>query len=235
MGKSGGSQMQVTDYYMSVHLGVCVGPVDAFTGLYIDDKTVWEGEATESTYIAINLPNLFGGQKQQGGAVGTLCYFAGDAEQVLPDDIVSKFASGLTGATAPGFRGLATFLLTGPKPVLSPVSPFPIMQAIEALNYKAPANGFKWSSNNPVIAQNVDARVRRIPVGAMNPNTAAIPAAQDTGYTVGIGAGIADAASHIAASINASSQYFIAVAGSSTVTISAKRGDNSYVASVDCP
>lgn len=125
-GKSGGSQtMEVNEYRMSIHYGICSGPVDAIQEILVDEKTAWSGNVTSQGAIGVNKPNLFGGEKKEGGSVGTAYFLPGGPSQTLPAAIASRF--GLTEATCPAFRGLASlFMYNG-------------------------GSGFTWKSNVPYL------------------------------------------------------------------------------------
>ena len=43
-GKGGGSKYRVVDYFMSIHYGICHGPVDALLGIYIKERDAWPGK-----------------------------------------------------------------------------------------------------------------------------------------------------------------------------------------------
>ena len=45
-GKKGGSKYRVTDYYMSIHFGICMGPVDAIIGVWIKERDAFPGTTT---------------------------------------------------------------------------------------------------------------------------------------------------------------------------------------------
>lgn len=106
MGKGKKPTMRVADYYMSVHYGVCIGPVDAITGIYIQEKTVWEGYAATETAITLDKADLFGGLQKEGGIKGVAYWLPGGVNQVLPEGLCNRF--GRTAATTPGFRGLSS-------------------------------------------------------------------------------------------------------------------------------
>lgn len=140
-GKGGGSgKMEVADYYLSVHLGICLGPIDALTGIYIGEKAAWEGEATAEQTIVINKPDLFGGVKKEGGAVGEVRFMPGKPPGTAT--MLSTLAArlGLTSDTCPAYTGLASLFFVGSTGTSS--------------------GGFKWGSNSPYL-KSVWARVRR--------------------------------------------------------------------------
>lgn len=152
MGKSKSAKQQVTDYRLSVHFGVCLGPIDYFRAIRVNEKDIWRGQAAANGYqsFPINNPNLFGGPKKEGGVEGTLHLLPGRGDQVFPSNLASR--QGRTSATSVAYRGVATFFLTG----------------------KRIGEGFMWSTNSPIVATAVEADVTRMPKG-LDPALAVIP------------------------------------------------------------
>lgn len=148
MGKPSPKQ-QVTAYYMSAHFGVCVA-ADAIKAVTVNDKVAWQGRSESLEGIGINLPNLYGGEREQGGLVGTITHLPGKPDQVMPDDLAGKLAPGKTGAQIPGFRGLTSLFFHG---------------------Y---GRGFNWSHNNPIVATSIDITVERSSKTGLNPAYAMI-------------------------------------------------------------
>lgn len=66
---------------------------------------------------AINAPELFGGEKKEGGIAGSLRVMMGAASQTVPDWI-----KGLMGGRVPGFRGVVTLFFDG---MLTALNPYP--------------------------------------------------------------------------------------------------------------
>lgn len=142
-GKKGGGGAQTTrvvEYYMSMHLGLCWGPVDAITEIIIGEKSAWTGEATALTQIFIQQRNLFGGLSKEGGVYGNAYYLPGSGAQVMPENLASRL--GRSSATCPGFRGQTNLFFC------------------ESGNYK----GFMWGANQPYLRP-VWSRVRRMSKG----------------------------------------------------------------------
>lgn len=141
MGKGGGGAKQsVAQYYMSMHFGLCHGPVDSLLKITIGDKSAWEGDRDGGV---INLSNaeLFGGTLKEGGVAGRIFILPGTDEQLLPWELAERLAG--TPTTVPGFRGiLSAFMvgLVGDRP------------------------GFYWSANTPYV-KNTAFQVRRSPKG----------------------------------------------------------------------
>ena len=88
-------------YYVGLHMGVCAGPIDALTEIRVGDRQVWTGTQTTSGTLAINKPDLFGGEEREGGIQGNLNVMMGDTAQVANDYLTS-----VQGATQPAYRGL---------------------------------------------------------------------------------------------------------------------------------
>jgi hypothetical protein len=71
-------------------------------------KTVWAGSQTASGTLYINQPDLFGGEKKEGGIQGSLLVLMGGRTQVAPPAL-----AGQLGSDAPGFRGVVTLFYDG--------------------------------------------------------------------------------------------------------------------------
>lgn len=126
MGGSGKSVYYVDDYYMTVHFGICHGPVDSLNRIVIKEKEVWKGRLFTEDLIGVNLPELFGGDKKEGGVAGTIEFYPGGYSQVMSTQVANRV--GRTPATMPGYRGLANLFFRGDA-----------------------GGGFKWTSNNPYM------------------------------------------------------------------------------------
>lgn len=102
-------------YEIAFHSGLGIGPIDAYLEFRGGDMTAWTGEATHSQTIHINAPNLWGGEKDQGGIVGAVDLMFGEAEQ-QPN---SRLA-GIFGPQQPAWRGLATLVFVGKYGAMNP-------------------------------------------------------------------------------------------------------------------
>lgn len=106
-----GSSKKVTvgyRYYLGLHFGLCHGPVDTVQKIVVGERDAWSGEQTTSGSVSINAPNLFGGDKREGGVVGTLDVLMGEPTQVENSYLVSKI-----GAAIPAFRGILSAVWRG--------------------------------------------------------------------------------------------------------------------------
>lgn len=152
-GKGGGDPKQrVTEYYMSIHFGVCQGPVDTLSRIRMNEKTAWLGNRTTNGNFRIDNKGLFGGIKKEGGVQGEVYWRRGDSTQTLPEKLAQKL--GLTSATAPGYRRIAHAFFTD--------------------NGSSSRPGFYWSGNQPFIPP-LDFLVTRLPDDWF-PETCLIPA-----------------------------------------------------------
>ncbi len=106
-----GSSKKVTvgyRYYLGLHFGICHGPVDALQKAVVGEREAWGGEQTASGSVSVNAPKLFGGDKREGGVVGTLDVLMGEPTQFENDYLVSKL-----GAAIPAFRGILSAVWRG--------------------------------------------------------------------------------------------------------------------------
>lgn len=102
-------------YYMSLHMGGCRGPVDEVIGVMVGGKTAWTGSMSGNGSTSIEQPNLFGGDHEGGGIVGTLTVMMGAVTQAT-----NAALTALHGALLPAFRGVLTLLFDGEVCALSP-------------------------------------------------------------------------------------------------------------------
>lgn len=148
----GGAKQEVTQYFMSLHYGLCAGPVDKILRITVDDKVAWEGEVSTQTTLEINKPDLFGGIKKEGGLVGLVDVLPGNSTQLLPSNLASKL--GRTPSTCPAYRGITSLWFYG-----AGGSPTPLL-----FGSLSNSEGFYWSANSPYV-QGIKATVQRAPVG----------------------------------------------------------------------
>lgn len=95
-------------YRPAFHDGLCLGPLDAYLEFRPGTKTAWSGRITASATITINQPDLWGGEKDQGGVVGPLNVMFGEATQ-LPN----AYLTGVFGNQTVAWRGIATVAFEG--------------------------------------------------------------------------------------------------------------------------
>lgn len=108
MGSSvkGGAQTVGYRYYVGMHLAIVHGPVDAITEIIVGERPAWSGSQTVSGSIAINKPDLFGGDEREGGVVGTVDVAMGEDAQGVNSYLQAKI-----GGVVPAFRGVCCLVL----------------------------------------------------------------------------------------------------------------------------
>lgn len=95
-------------YSFGIHMGISRGPVNELVAIKVGDKKAWEGSVTDDGDIFINKPDLFGGDKSEGGIVGTLKVMMGKATQTAPSVLTA-----MLGHALPGFRRMFTAFYDG--------------------------------------------------------------------------------------------------------------------------
>jgi len=146
-GGSSSSKTHVAKYFISIHYGICAGPVDSINKMIIDDKTVdWGGFIVNTnSSTVINNTELFGGVKKQGGLQGIFDFMLGGPTQQLTVEAAAKL--GGTPDSLPGFRGIASIFARGNMGLFGTLT-----------------QGFYWTANNPYLSP-PSVEVTRIPVG----------------------------------------------------------------------
>lgn len=108
MGLFGGKKKVVIGYkyYMGMLLGICSGKRNdadlmELTKIIVGDRGAWSGSVTESSSIYINSPDLFGGEKNEGGIQGTVDVMMGESTQTKNGYLVRTMPG-----VIPAFRGM---------------------------------------------------------------------------------------------------------------------------------
>ena len=102
-------------HFMYLYMGESIGPNDYLAGVKVGGQAVFEGELAGSRTLPINRPQLFGGDKKEGGLVGNLHIRMGEATQ-LPDPYLQQQVPG----PWPAGRGLCTTLYRGMVGAMNP-------------------------------------------------------------------------------------------------------------------
>jgi hypothetical protein len=200
MGSKSGGKIKVSEYSMSMHVGICAaGENLELLNVKVGEKVIWQGAQKNRDVFKIDLPDLFGGNKKEGGVRGALWWLNGDRSQTLPAPLFQRL--GLTRSTCPGFRGLASIFFTGffgnsmsegdrlqwpgyadvggspPIPEVEEEPQYdddgnPVISYIKIEDNTSTARGFTWCTNNPYL-KTISARVRR-PSEGLNPSIALI-------------------------------------------------------------
>lgn len=179
MGGKSGSKIEIAEYSMSMHIGVAAwGRGMQLLRVTVGEKEIWRGQARSKTAFVIERTDLFGGERKEGGVKGIMTWLPGERNQSLPGYIWSRL--GLTRATAPGFRGLATLFFSGTVDSVNPASGDPgeiadyaeKRDGLHSRGNSGKTAGFYWGANNPYLRK-ITAKVRRAPQG-LNPSIALI-------------------------------------------------------------
>ncbi len=104
-------------YSFDIH-GAIAKAIDGLLQIRASGKTAWSGNATTSQSISVNAPNLFGGDKGEGGLQGRFDLMMGDEDQPANPSLVAALGGGLV----PNFRGFAGFFYSG---LITSVNPYP--------------------------------------------------------------------------------------------------------------
>lgn len=95
-------------YRPAFHVGLVGRQIDAFLEYRAADKTAWAGELTASGRIQIDAPDLFGGEKDQGGIVGPVDVMFGE-----PDQVPNPYLVELFGDQTVAWRGMTSLVFAG--------------------------------------------------------------------------------------------------------------------------
>ena len=83
MGGKGGETIGY-HYLFDILFGLCRGPINDLRTIMVADKIAWEGPLCDGDCQAIDKPDLFGGEKKEGGIQGPFRLFFGGPDQELP-------------------------------------------------------------------------------------------------------------------------------------------------------
>ena len=141
-------------YSIGLHLGLARGPLDEVVEVKAGDKIAWTGSATGNAELSIDQPNLFGGEKKEGGLVGTLKFLMG-----APGQAVHPPLAAMLGGLVPAFRGVATAFWDGRVAAMNPyIKPFAfrVRRVIEGWENGAwySARSAVWLEGNAIKAMN---------------------------------------------------------------------------------
>jgi hypothetical protein len=90
--------------YMGIDCVLCLGPGVKLRKILADDKEVWSGNIAAGN-LTINLPELFGGEKEGGGLSGDLTFYDGAINPAHDAYLITHL-----GANVPAYNGIARVL-----------------------------------------------------------------------------------------------------------------------------
>ncbi|ARU87127.1 phage tail protein [Pseudomonas sp. M30-35] len=126
MGAKPKSQTVGFRYSFDIH-GAIGKAVDGLLAIRANGKSAWSGNATSNQTINVDAPNLFGGDKGEGGIQGRFDLMLGEEDQALNQSL----AAALGGELVPNFRGFAGFFFSG---LVTSINPYP--KPWELLRYR---------------------------------------------------------------------------------------------------
>jgi len=139
-------------YWMGLHIGICHGPINQFIRILAGDRTAWAGNVTSSDEISINAPDIFGGDRVEGGLYGAADLMFGEADQG-PNDYLQVNE----GIQQPAYRGLMTLVYRGGEVCsLNPyLKPWSFQVARNTAGWSTPV----WYAEKAIIVVQVEADV----------------------------------------------------------------------------
>lgn len=152
MGGKGKSQTIGYRYFMTVQYGLCRGPVDEIVQIKAAEKSAWpylegggyyDSSIVDDRVTSINAPDLFGGEKAEGGIQGSLTAMMGSASQIYPGWFKS-----LLGGDVPDFRGVATVVFDG---MICALNPYPKKWSFRVRRTTAGWDGAVWHTELATI------------------------------------------------------------------------------------
>lgn len=125
-------------YFLGVQLAVCHGPVDAVTEIIVGERQAWAGTLTSTGTLSINKPDLFGGDKREGGVSGAIDVLMGERSMAKNTYLMQH-----QGANCPAYRGLLTLVFRGHRSSDEGAHGGAVNRLVSFLR------GFYWSAMNP--------------------------------------------------------------------------------------
>lgn len=164
----GGSATIGYRYFMSLHMGLARGPLDEIVEIKIGGLTAWdEGVCNLDGFVQqINKPELFGGDKKEGGVQGPFRVYWGEEDQTLDpaQGTLPSIAASL-GGLVPFFRGCTTVWFHG---MICAMNPYPKEWQFRVRRYnKGWFNNQPWYPEKAVIyLQNEEGKLIKAMNGA---------------------------------------------------------------------
>lgn len=128
----GGSKKQTIGYryYFALHMGLGRGPINEIAEIRVGDLTAYGAPIPlkdSGQLITINRPDLFGGEKKEGGIQGPCYVYNGGADQNLQPALATSLGTlpsiaGKLGGDVPNFRGVVTLWFDG---LVAAMNPYP--------------------------------------------------------------------------------------------------------------
>lgn len=147
----GGGKKQTIGYkyYFSLHMGLGRGPVNEIAEIRVGDTPAYNvpiNLASSGQLVTINKPDLFGGEKKEGGIQGPMYCYNGAEDQVLQGALGSSLGTlpGIAaslGGDVPNFRGVVTLWFDG---LVAAMNPYP-----KEWSFRVRRSTAGWWNNDP--------------------------------------------------------------------------------------
>jgi hypothetical protein len=119
-GGKGGDVTVGYRYFLGMHMALCHGPIDKILEVQVDGRVAWTGTSTGGS-ITVDAPDLFGGDKREGGVSGVVDFEFGE-----PLQGANSYLTSVLPGENPAYRGVACAVLNqcymGNNPYLKPWS-----------------------------------------------------------------------------------------------------------------
>lgn len=132
-------------YFFSLQMGIGRGPINEMVEIRVGGVTAYDSPiylAGSGQLIQIDKPDLFGGEKKEGGIQGPMYVYNGAADQVLQPALGSlpSIAASL-GGDVPNFRGVVTCWFDG---LVAAMNPYP-----KEWSFRVRRHSAGWFNNDP--------------------------------------------------------------------------------------
>jgi hypothetical protein len=136
-------------YFFSIHMGLGRGPVNQIKQIRVGDLpayTTTTNVRDSGQLILINKPDLFGGEKKEGGIQGPAYIYNGAADQELQGSLSTSLGTlpsiaDQLGGDVPNFRGVTTIWFDG---MVAALNPYPKEWSFRIRRWDA-----GWWNNDP--------------------------------------------------------------------------------------
>lgn len=136
-------------YFFSLHMGLGRGPVNEIAEIRVGDVPAYTLPISlkeSGQLVLINKPDLFGGEKKEGGIQGPLYCYNGAENQELQPSLASALGTlpsiaASLGGDVPNFRGVVTLWFDG---LVAAMNPYPKEWSFRVRRYTA-----GWFGDDP--------------------------------------------------------------------------------------
>lgn len=103
----GKSKVYIGDkFFLGMHQILCQSPIKRIKKIKAGGRVLWEGDVTDNTTLNIDRPELFGGERREGGISGLIDVMFGSPTQPRNNYLLSRL-----GSLLPAYRGVVSAVL----------------------------------------------------------------------------------------------------------------------------